>query len=134
MKQIRKSMLLIVAIVASALMISCGAADDPHAGMYRAVLLQGYTNEEYQEATGTTFDNMFWFELKAGGKGTIMIDGNTGDIQWELEEDTITIKDDSETMTGTLKDDTLTIEVEGIEVVFEKQEEEGDSEQTKEAS
>lgn len=84
---------------------------------------------------GTTFDkdqikeftdgkDPGYIELKAGGKGSGEMMGETGDLKWELSKDekTITVKDSSAELKGSLKDDVLTLndDKSGMEIHFKK--------------
>lgn len=63
-------------------------------------------------------------ELKSGGKGKMEIEGETGNIKWSLEENTITIKVDGEEITGTIEDDKLVFDdilSSGMKLTFAKE-------------
>ena len=117
--------MMLAAFMVMALLAGCGGKadeDNPNLGTYKLQSLAGMTVEELKDLIGEDMSESFIFEMKAGGKGVFTVDGEAGDVKWEMDGDTITISDSSDEMTGTLADGTLTIEIEGEELVMVKTE------------
>ena len=63
-------------------------------------------------------------ELNNGGKGKMEIDGDTGNIKWSLEDETITVNVDGEEMTGLIDGDKLVFDDilgSGMKLTFAKE-------------
>jgi len=128
MKRTAKILSLILAMVFLLALAACGGgggadADDPNLGVYKLQSLMGFSLEEYAEMMGVTADeaaDSMTLELKSGGKADWTIDGETQTLDWSLEGDALTFTDGSETLEGTLADGTITMDMEGVEIVLAK--------------
>lgn len=117
----------ILAFLLSAVMLlslcACGA-DDPNIGVYKLSKVMGFTIEDYAEIAEISAEEaaeLFVLELKAGNKAVFTIEGDATDVNWKLDGETFTLYDDAESMEGALVDGTLTLNVEGFEIVLVKQ-------------
>ena len=90
-----------------------GDPNDPNLGLYNAVSCT-YSGIEL----GTDGE---WLELRSGGKMTIKLMGEEYDAKWELEGDRITVTDHSGSFYGTLRDGKLTLDLEGLIYIYEKE-------------
>ena len=101
---------------------ACGgsAEEDPNAGKYLGTTAKalGMTMEMSEVYPGET-----WVELKSGGKGTIMLDGDDFPMKWALEDEAITITIDGVDSVGTLTDGVITMDLMnmGVEMSFLKE-------------
>ena len=101
---------------------ACGGetAEDPNAGKYLGTTAKalGMTMDMSEIYPGET-----WLELKSGGKGTIMLDGDDFPITWALEGDAFTLTIDGVDSVGTLADGVITIDLMdmGVEMNFLKE-------------
>ena len=81
------ALLLALAMVLSLAACGGGAEEDPNAGMYHGVsaTVMGFTMPMSE-----VYENETWVELKSGGKGTMMLDGDDFSMKWTLEGETFT--------------------------------------------
>ena len=116
---------LFAILLALAMLLSlaaCGgsAEEDPNAGKYMGTTAKalGMTMEMSEVYPGET-----WLELKSGGKGTIMLDGDDFSVKWTLEGEAITITIDGVDSIGTLADGVITVDLMnmGVEMSFLKE-------------
>lgn len=98
-------------------------SNDPNTGTYKLTSFMGFSTEEYHSLTGQDMSDLMEIELKSGGNAIIITNGESGNAKWKLSGDELTITDNEEELTGTLTDGKLTLYVNGVELVFEKQEE-----------
>ena len=114
------ALLLTLAMLLS--LAACGgsAEEDPNAGKYMGTTAKtlGMTMEMSEVYPGET-----WLELKSGGKGTIMLDGDDFSMKWTLEGEAITITIDGVDSIGTLADGVITVDLMnmGVEMSFLKE-------------
>lgn len=117
----------ILAILLSLAMVlsfaACGgetAEEDPNAGKYLGTTAKalGMTMDMSEIYPGET-----WLELKSGGKGTIMLDGDDFPIEWSLEGQSITITIDNVDSVGTLSEGVVVVDLMdmGVEMTFLKE-------------
>lgn len=101
---------------------ACGGSteEDPNAGKYLGTTAKalGMTMEMSEVYPGET-----WVELKSGGKGTIMLDGDDFSMKWTLEGEAITITIEGVDSVGTLADGVITVDLMnmGVEMTFLKE-------------
>jgi hypothetical protein len=101
---------------------ACGgeAAEDPDAGKYLGITAKafGMTMEMSEIYPGET-----WLELKSGGKGTIMLDGDEFPMKWVLEGNAFTLTIEGEDSVGTLADGVIVVDLMGmgVEMTFLKE-------------
>ena len=107
MKKIKGILSLVVAMmIAVTLLAGCGGGKATgYEGKYVSVSGEAMGIE----LTGEEIEG--WaIELKNGGKGTMTLEGDTANIDWSIEGETITIKVEGEEMTGTIKDGNIVID------------------------
>ena len=116
--------MILAALLAVSMLTACGGGgkDDPNVGVYNLDTMAGMTMDELEELLGEDMSEMLIIELKAGGKGSMTVEGEEGNIKWEMDGDNITISDSSDELKGTLVDGTLTLDFDGEECTFVKAE------------
>ena len=118
----KKIMALLLTLAMLLSLAACGgsAEEDPNAGKYLGTTAKalGMTMEMSEVYPGET-----WVELKSGGKGTIMLDGDDFSMKWTLEGETITITIEGVDSVGTLADGVITVDLMnmGVEMSFLKE-------------
>ena len=112
------AILLILAMLLS--LTACGGEEDPNAGKYIGVsaALGGFSMPMSDIYPGET-----WIELKSGGKGTIMLDGDDFKLKWSLEGEDITVTVEGVDSVGTLKSGNIVIDLMnmGCMMTFERE-------------
>ena len=118
MKKIVALMLTIVLLLS--LSACTGGEPDPNEGKYQAVSAKamGVTMDVAEVYPGET-----WVELKSGGKGTVMLDGDDFPMKWTLDGEAITITIDGVDSVGSLADGVITVNLMemGVEMTFLKE-------------
>lgn len=118
----KKIIALLLALAMLLSLAACGGSteEDPNAGKYLGTTAKalGMTMEMSEVYPGET-----WLELKSGGKGTIMLDGDDFSMKWTLEGEAITITIDGVDSIGTLADGVITVDLMnmGVEMSFLKE-------------
>ena len=130
MKKSIKLISLLMTLMLVLALAACGgssgggaAADDPNLGLYKMSSLMGFSLEEYAEMLEITEEeaaDSMTLELKADGKADMTIDGDVQTLDWSVEGDAITLTDGEESLEGTLADGVITLDIEGMEIVFTK--------------
>lgn len=107
MKKMRGILSVVIAMmIAVTVLVGCGGSDGGEATGYEGKYVS--VSGEMMGMTLTGDDISGWaIELDNGGKGKMEIDGDTGNIKWSLEGETITVNVDGEEMTGKLEGDNL---------------------------
>ena len=114
------ALLLTLAMLLS--LAACGgsAEEDPNAGKYIGIsaAVGGFTMPMSDVYEGET-----WIELKSGGKGNIMLDGDSFSLKWVLEGEAITITLEDVDSVGTLKNGTIVMDLMnmGCVMTFQKE-------------
>ena len=106
MKKIIAILLTIVMLLSLA---ACGGGEpDPNAGKYQGISAKalGMTMDMSEVYPGET-----WVELKSGGKGTVMLDGDEFPMKWTLDGEAITITIDGVDSVGSLANGVLTVDL-----------------------
>ena len=106
-----KKLLAILLTLAMLLSLAaCGGSteEDPNAGKYIGVsaALGGFSMPMSDIYPGET-----WIELKSGGKGAIMLDGDDFKLKWSLEGEDITVTVEGVDSVGTLKSGNIVIDL-----------------------
>ena len=118
--------ILFAAIMLLSLLTACGGgAPDPNAGLYKFSGAMGYSLKEYAEMADMTEEeaaDMIQIELKDKGVVDLIFDGETTSGKWSLDGETLTFDDNGQTITGTLKDGVMEIELDGESVTLTKAE------------
>ena len=116
---------LLAMLIAIAMLLSlaaCGgsAEEDPNAGKYIGVsaAVGGFSMPMSDIYPGET-----WIELKSGGKGDIMLDGDSYGLKWTLEGETFTLTLEGVDSVGTLKNGAIVIDLMdmGCVMTFQKE-------------
>lgn len=113
--------LFVASLLVLAVLAGCGGGGEVtgHEGKYLSVA------GEMMGVSLTGEDMEGWeIELKAGGKGKMMVDGTSAGIKWSLDGSNITIKVQGEEMTGTLENDVIVIDDVlgmGMKITFAKE-------------
>ena len=118
MKKIISILLTLVLLLSLA---ACGGGEpDPNAGKYQGISAKalGITMDMSEVYPGET-----WVELKSGGKGTVMLDGDDFPMKWTLDGEAITITIDGVDSVGRLADGVITVDLMdmGVEMTFLKE-------------
>ena len=117
-----KKIVAILLTIAMLLSLSaCGGGEpDPNAGKYQGISAKalGMTMAMSEVYPGET-----WVELKSGGKGTVMLDGDDFPMKWTLDGEAITITIDGADSVGRLADGVITVDLMdmGVEMTFLKE-------------
>ena len=117
-----KKIVAILLTIAMLLSLSaCGGGEpDPNAGKYQGISAKalGMTMAMSELYPGET-----WVELKSGGKGTVMLDGDDFPMKWTLDGEAITITIDGVDSVGRLADGVITVDLMdmGVEMTFLKE-------------
>ena len=115
----KKILALLLALAMLFSMAACGGEEDPNAGKYIGVsaAVGGFSMPMSDIYEGET-----WIELKSGGKGTIMLDGDDFKIKWSLEGDEFTLTVQGVDSVGTLSGGDIVIDLMdmGCVMTFEK--------------
>ena len=118
----KKWIAMALALIMLLSLAACGGetADDPNAGKYQGTTAKamGMTMDMSEVYPGET-----WLELKSGGKGTIMLDGDSFPMKWALEGDVFTLTIDGVDSVGKLSNGTIVIDLMdmGCVMTFEKE-------------
>lgn len=114
----KKIIALLLALAMLLSLAACGgsAEEDPNAGMYYGTnaTVMGFSMPMSEVYEGET-----WVELKNGGKGTIMLDGDDFSMKWKLEGETFTLTVEGEDSVGTLVGGIITVDLMNMGCVME---------------
>lgn len=100
------AMLMVVTMMVG--LVACSSEPDPNAGKYIAVTATALGIEMPIE---DVLEGETWIELKNGGKGDLMLDGQKFGLKWTLEGEDITITIQGEDSYGTLADGAITVDL-----------------------
>lgn len=75
--------------------------------------------EEYLQASGMG-DMKMEMSIKDNGKFSMDVVGESGDGTWEYKEPDLTLTVDGESVKAEYKDNTITLEMSGVAMIFEK--------------
>ena len=115
--------IILAAVMLLALLAACAGEADPNVGLYKLSGAMGYSLEEFAEMAGMTEEeaaDMVQMELKDKGVLSLTFDGETETGKWSADGETLTIEDAGESITGTIKDGVITIEIEGESMTLTK--------------
>ncbi|MBQ9269617.1 MAG: hypothetical protein IJ206_08895 [Oscillospiraceae bacterium] len=115
--------ILLAVIMLLSLLTACGGKADPNIGVYKLSGAMGYSLEEFAGMMGITEEeaaDMIQMELKDKGVLALTFDGETETGTWSADGETLTIEDAGESITGTIKDGVITIEIEGESMTLTK--------------
>ena len=98
---------------------ACGGAADPNAGKYIGV---SAAVGGFSMPMSEIYEGEVWIELKSGGRGTIMLDGDDFSMKWTLEGEELTVTVQGVDSVGTLRDGVITVDLMdmGCVMTFEK--------------
>ena len=118
----KKIIALLLALAMLLSLAACGgsAEEDPNAGKYIGIsaAVGGFSMPMSDIYPGET-----WIELKSGGKGDIMLDGDSYGLKWTLEGETFTLTLEGVDSVGTLKNGAIVIDLMdmGCVMTFQKE-------------
>ena len=117
----KKRIAILLTIVMLLSLAACGGGEpDPNAGKYQGISAKafGLAMDMSEVYPGET-----WVELKSGGKGTVMLDGDDFPMKWTLDGEAITITIEDVDSVGTLADGVITVDLMdmGVEMTFLKE-------------
>ena len=130
-----KKSIKLISLVMTVLMLvfalaACGgssgggaAADDPNVGVYKLSSVMGFSLEEYAkllEVSEEEAADSMTLELKSDGKADMTIDGETQTLDWSVTDGALTLTDGQENLEGKVEDGVITLDIEGMEIVFAK--------------
>ena len=116
----KKIIAILLAIAMLLSLAACGGGEpDSNLGKYQGISAKalGMTMDMSEVYPGET-----WVELKSGGKGTVMLDGDDFPMKWTLDGEAITITIDGVDSVGRLADGVITVGPMdmGVEMTFLK--------------
>lgn len=117
----KKTIVILLTIAMLLSLAACGGGEpDPNAGKYQGISAKalGMTMAMSEVYPGET-----WVELKSGGKGTVMLDGDDFPMKWTLDGEANTITIDGVDSVGRLADGVITVDLMdmGVEMTFLKE-------------
>ena len=113
------AILLTIAMLLS--LAACGGGEpDPNAGKYQGISAKALG---MAMAMSEVYPGETWVELKSGGKGTVMLDGDDFPMKWTLDGEAIPITIDGVNSVGRLADGVITVDLMemGVEMTFLKE-------------
>ena len=123
MRKIKKILALCVMLVlAMGILAACGGSSadlsgSPYCGSWAGTKAEYSGFEFTMEEMGMECS----LSLEANGKATFDFDGDSESGKWEETENGILLKDSSDEMELIAEDGSLTLEMEGMKLYFEKQ-------------
>ena len=120
MKNIKKIIALALCTVMACLVLT-GCASQFH-GTWKSVAVEanGKKIDKDDETYGEMVKSFLTLEIEKGGDGKITAMGETKDLEWKADGDTITLTVDKDDMDAKLKDDQLVLDFDGVKVYLEK--------------
>ena len=122
MKKVKKILALcLMLVLAMSIFAACGSSTDlsgsPYCGSWAGTKAEYGGLELTMEEMGMTCS----LSLEANGKAAVDFDGDSETGKWEETENGILLKDSSDEMELIAEDGSLTLEMEGMKLYFEKQ-------------
>ena len=120
MKNLKKmAILLVLAAMTCVLLTGC---DSQFHGTWKSVKVEegGKTYDKDDEEMGGFVKSFMEIEIEKGGEGKITISGESKNLEWKADGDSITLTVDGDDEEGELKDDQLIIEEDDFKVYLEK--------------
>ena len=109
---------LILAMAMLLALAACGGEPDPHAGVYEA---QSAEMSGISIDVNTVYEGGLSFELKNGGRAVMHMGGQDYNLKWELDGQAISIIASDTTLTGTLVDNTMVLDMgSGVTITLTK--------------
>ena len=110
--------LALAALLLVGLLAACGGSgsSSKYEGTYYMTKLSDFTVQEYAELLELSLEEAektFAIELKSGGKGSFIEDGEPEDITWKVDGEKLTISAQGENLEGTIKDNVITFDFDG---------------------
>lgn len=121
MKKLSKIIALAVCTVMVCLVFT-GCASQFH-GTWKSVAIEEkgekYTKDD--DNMGEVVKSFMTIEIEKGGEGKLTAMGESKDIEWKADGDTITLTANKEDIDAELKDDQLVLDLDGVKVYLEKE-------------
>ena len=121
----KKALSIILAVLLlAALLAACGGGgSSKYEGTYVMTKISDWTVEEYADLLDMTVEEAqasMQIILKSGGKAVFNFDEEPEEVNWKVDGEKITLSADGESITGTLKDNVLTLDFDGEVAEFTK--------------
>ena len=105
---------------------ACSDSSEKNFGTYKLSKFMGMSLENAQalyEAGqgGESLEEMFVLTLEAGGKATFTVEGETSELDYEIEDDKLTLATQGDSIEGTIKNGVITLAVDEFEIELSKQ-------------
>ena len=118
-----KKILAAVLLTLTASLLLTGCSSKFH-GTWKSVAVEEdgkkYTTDD--DDYGDMVKDFMTIEIESGGEGTIKASGESKDMEWEADGDTITMTVDGDDQDAELDDDQLVLDLDGVKVYLEKDE------------
>lgn len=106
-KKIKKPVCLFLTVLLAGMLCACGETDE-NAGVYRCTGASAQGRELPPEAVYPAGAEL---RLENGGRGTLAVNGERGEISWRLDGERFTLYTDGESSSGSLKDGVIRIDL-----------------------
>ena len=111
--------ILLAALLLLSVLAACGgggSGSGKYEGTYLTSRIDSWTVQEYADLLEISLEEAQEFiklELKSGGKAAFISDGESDDCTWKVDGDKITIEAQGEKLEGTIKDNVLSLDLDG---------------------
>ncbi|MCI8464918.1 MAG: lipocalin family protein [Lachnospiraceae bacterium] len=121
----RVAVLMLAALMTVLALAGCGGkkSSDPVVGEWKMTKVEAMgvsmSVEEYLQAAGMG-DMKMEMSIKDNGKFSMDVVGESGDGTWKYKDPVLTLTADGESVEAEYKDGTITMEMSGVAMIFEK--------------
>ena len=115
----KRVLTLILALVMALSLCACGGGSGSSGGSEDAACVGTYTCTTITMGDATIEAPEGSLDLQKGGKGTLVMSGDTFDVTYTLEEDALTLTVDGQDAAGTYADGVVTVDLFGATCTFE---------------
>ncbi len=111
--------ILLAALLLLSVLAACGgggSGSGKYEGTYLTSRIDSWTVQEYADLLEISLEEAQEFiklELKSGGKAAFISDGESEDYTWKVDGDKITIEAQGEKLEGTIKDNVISLDLDG---------------------
>ena len=113
MKNMKKLTVILSAAVMTVCLMACGGKTADVTGTYSLYAIQ--QDDMCLKAEGMVDGSLI---LEAEGKGSMVFDTESADLTYEVDGEKISVTSEGGTVTGTIKDGVVNIEIDGTGVYF----------------